>query len=75
MNSIEYKDKKQSLILQISKHLCLILAKIIIYSKFIRNDDKINPLNIVILPADDTQGGYASGPENLEHSSILPMLI
>jgi len=47
MNSIEYKDKKQSLILQISKHLCLILAKIIIYSKFIRNDDK-NKINTQI---------------------------
>jgi hypothetical protein len=47
MNSIEYKDKKQSLILQISKHLCLIHAKIIIYSKFIRNDDK-NKINTQI---------------------------
>lgn len=26
------------------------------------------------IPGDETQGGYASGPENLEHSSIFPQL-
>lgn len=36
-------------------------------------DTKNNPLDIEI-PCDETQGGYQSGPENLEHSAIMPIL-
>ena len=36
-------------------------------------DEKANPLNIEI-QADIILSGYASGPDNLEYSSILPML-
>ena len=36
-------------------------------------DETKKPLDIEI-PQDETAGGYASGPEHLEHSSIMPML-
>ena len=36
-----------------------------------KSDDAKKQLDIEI-PGDETQGGYASGPENLEHSSIFP---
>ena len=37
------------------------------------NGDETKNLLEIEIPADETVGGYASGPENLEHSSILPM--
>lgn len=37
------------------------------------NNEPKNPLDIEI-PADETQGGYASGPDELEHSTNVPML-
>ena len=39
----------------------------------VNNGDESKNLLEIEIPADETQGGYASGPENLEHSSILPM--
>jgi len=39
------------------------------------DEAKNRPFEDFDIPADDTQGGYQSGPENLEHSSIQPMLV
>ena len=38
------------------------------------NDDETKKPQDIEIPADESVCGYASGPENLEHSSMLPML-
>ena len=38
------------------------------------NDDETKKPQDIEIPAEESVCGYASGPENLEHSSMLPML-
>ena len=37
-------------------------------------DDNKKFFDDVEIPAEETQGGYASGPENLEHTTHVSML-
>ena len=38
------------------------------------NGDENKKPGDIEIPEDETAGGYASGPEHLEHSAIMPML-
>ena len=42
----------------------------------VNNGDELKkPFDDFEIPADETQGGYASGPETLEHSTIQPFQV